>query len=95
MSIPRYSCTLPLSIFGPVAEYPTYPGTEIWDGILLDVGYLHIIYVPTHGHLGTIYHFISHTWFIWVHFEPFFLQISPELIEKQHGTSQYNVESFG
>ena len=60
------------SYFGPIAEYPTYPGTERCDGILLNVRYLQIIYVSTHGHLGTIYQFIGFTWVIWVHFEPFF-----------------------
>ena len=56
------------SCFGPVTKYPTYPVTEICDVILLNVGYLQIIYVPTHGHLGSIYQFIGHTWVIWVHF---------------------------
>ena len=92
MSIHRYSCNLPLVT---VAEYPKYPGTESCDGILLNVGCLHIIYVPTHGHLGTIYQFIGHTWVIWVHFEPFPLQMPPEFLVKQHGTSQHTVDSFG
>ena len=81
--------------FGPVAKYTTYTDTESCEEILLNLGYLQIIYVPTHGRLGTIYQFISHTWVIWVHFEPFSLQMDPELLVKQHGTSKNNVEIFG
>ena len=68
--------------FGPVAEYPTYPGTERCYGILLNVGYLQIAYVPTHVNLGTIYQFIGHTWVIWVQSEPFHLQMAPEILVK-------------
>ena len=68
--------------FGPVALYPTYPGTESCDGILLNVGYLHIIYVSTYSHLGIIYQFIGHTWVIWVHFKLFSLQMPLEIIVK-------------
>ena len=83
------------SYFVPVAKYHTYPGTKSFDDILVNVGYLHIIYVSTHGHLGNIYQFIGHTWVIWVHLKLFYIQMEPELLVKQHGTSQHTVEIFG